>query len=57
METSALDGTNIEEAFRMCGKHAAIEHKYDGFRVVISKKGEDIELFTRRLENVLKATQ
>ncbi len=45
--------TNIEEAFRICGKPAAIEHKYDGFRVLINKteKGE-IALFTRRLENV-----
>ena len=47
--------TNIEEAFRICNKPAAIEHKYDGFRVVINKdeKG-NISLFTRRLENVTK---
>ncbi|MEK6852557.1 MAG: ATP-dependent DNA ligase, partial [Nanoarchaeota archaeon] len=44
----------IEEAFRICGKPAAIEHKYDGFRVTIHKKGKDIWLFTRRLENVTK---
>ena len=44
----------IEEAFRICGKPAAIEHKYDGFRVVISKQGDKINLFTRRLENVTK---
>ena len=46
---------NIEEAFRICGKPAAIEHKYDGFRVLINKdeKG-NISLFTRRLENVTK---
>src|SRR3989344_3877513 len=45
--------TEIEEAFRICGKPAAIEHKYDGFRVLINKdeKG-NISLFTRRLENV-----
>ncbi len=45
--------TEIEEAFRICGKPAAIEHKYDGFRVAINKdeKG-NINLFTRRLENV-----
>ncbi len=46
--------TRIEDAFRICGKPAAIEHKYDGFRVVISKKGEEVKLFTRRLENVTK---
>src|SRR3989344_2577394 len=47
--------TEIEEAFRICGKPAAIEHKYDGFRVLINKdeKG-NISLFTRRLENVTK---
>ena len=47
--------TEIEEAFRICGKPAAIEHKYDGFRVMINKdeKG-NIILFTRRLENVTK---
>ncbi len=44
--------TNIEDAFRICGKPVAIEHKYDGFRVVITKKGKEIKLFTRRLENV-----
>ena|SRR3989344_2395333 len=45
--------TEISEAFRMCGKPAAIEHKYDGFRVVISKnKNGNVKLFTRRLEDV-----
>ncbi len=44
---------SIEEAFRICGKPAAIEHKYDGFRVIINKNEKgDIALFTRRLENV-----
>lgn len=45
--------SKIEEAFRICGKPAAIEHKYDGFRVMLNKddKGK-ITLFTRRLENV-----
>ncbi len=45
--------SDIKEAFRICGKPAAIEHKYDGFRVLINKdeKG-NIALFTRRLENV-----
>ncbi len=47
--------SDIKEAFRICGKPAAFEHKYDGFRVVINKdeKGE-ITLVTRRLENVTK---
>lgn len=47
--------TEIEEAFRICGKPAAIEHKYDGFRVMINKNEDGhITLFTRRLENVTK---
>lgn len=44
--------TDLEEAFRICGRPAAIEHKYDGFRVLINKKGNEISLFTRKLENV-----
>lgn len=46
---------DIKEAFRICGTPLAIEHKYDGFRMVITKdkKGE-IKLFTRRLEEVTK---
>src|SRR3989339_133368 len=49
----AVKVTSIDEAFEVCGKPAAIEEKYDGFRILISKdeKGK-IELFTRRLENV-----
>ncbi len=45
--------TDIKEAFRICGIPLAVEHKYDGFRVLINKdeKG-NISLFTRRLENV-----
>lgn len=46
--------TDIDDAFRICGRPAAIEHKYDGFRVVINKQGNDVKLFTRRLENVTK---
>ncbi|MEK6928618.1 MAG: ATP-dependent DNA ligase [Nanoarchaeota archaeon] len=42
----------ISEAFRICGKPAALEHKYDGFRMLINKNGEEIKLFTRNLENV-----
>ena len=46
---------NLQEAFRICGKPLAVEHKYDGFRVVINKdeKG-NVSLFTRRLDNVTK---
>ena len=44
----------IKEGFEKLGKPCAIEMKYDGFRLLIHKKGEDISLFTRRLENVTK---
>lgn len=44
--------SSIQEAFEICGKPAAFEHKYDGFRVIISYDGKKIKLFTRRLEEV-----
>lgn len=44
---------DIEDAFRIIGRPAAFEYKYDGFRVLINKdeKGK-IKVFTRRLEEV-----
>jgi DNA ligase 1 len=51
----AVKATTIEEAFEVCGKPAAIEQKYDGFRMLINKDSEGkISLFTRKLENVTK---
>jgi len=49
----ALKVDTIEDAFETVGKPAAIEFKYDGFRIQAHKdeKG-NIRLFTRRLENV-----
>lgn len=44
--------TSISEAFEVCGRPAAFEHKYDGFRVIVSFDGKKIKLFTRRLEDV-----
>ncbi len=44
---------NIEDAFKIVGRPAAFEYKYDGFRVMINKdKNEKIKIFTRRLEEV-----
>jgi len=43
---------NIEEAFKAVGKPALIDQKLDGFRVCIHKKGKNVSLFTRRLEDV-----
>jgi DNA ligase-1 len=48
----AVKVEDIKEAFEVCGKPAAIEQKYDGFRMLVNKKGNIITLFTRRLENV-----
>ncbi len=44
--------TSMDEAFRICGKPAALEHKYDGFRMLINFDGKEVTLFTRKLENV-----
>jgi DNA ligase 1 len=43
----------VEDAFRIVGKPAAFEYKYDGFRVMINKEENGkIKIFTRRLEEV-----
>ena len=44
----------ITHGFKALGTPCAIEYKYDGFRLIIHKKGKEIKLFTRRLENVSK---
>jgi len=44
----------IKEGFAVVGKPAAIEYKYDGFRLVVHKNEREIKLFTRRMENVTK---
>jgi DNA ligase-1 len=46
--------TTIHDAFEAVGKPCAVEYKYDGFRMLIHKKGNNIILFTRSLENVTK---
>ena len=48
----AVKVESFDEAFRICGKPAAIEFKYDGFRMLIHKKENEIMLFTRKLENL-----
>ena len=51
----ALKVDTIEEAFETVGKPAAIEFKYDGFRIQAHKdENGKIRLFTRRLEDVTK---
>ena len=43
---------DIQDAFSIVGKPAALEQKYDGFRLQIHKNKGKIRLFTRRLEDV-----
>jgi DNA ligase 1 len=44
---------NIEDAFRIVGRPAAFEYKYDGFRVMVNKtKNGEVKIFTRALEDV-----
>lgn len=50
----AIKVKDIDEAFERVGKPAEIEFKYDGFRIQINKKGSDVKLFTRSLEDVTK---
>ena len=44
----------IGEAFEAIGRPAAVEYKYDGFRLIMHKKGDKVIFFTRSLENVTK---
>jgi DNA ligase-1 len=44
--------TGIADAFERVGKPAAIEYKYDGFRMQAHKENGKIRIFTRRLEEV-----
>ncbi|MCW8965211.1 MAG: ATP-dependent DNA ligase, partial [Candidatus Pacearchaeota archaeon] len=43
---------DIEDALKNVGSPCAVEYKYDGFRLLIHKNGDDVKLFTRMLENV-----
>ncbi len=48
----AVKAESIQDAFEICGRPAAFEYKYDGFRLVVNKDKDEIKLFTRKLENV-----
>ena len=51
----ALKADTVEEAFETVGKPAAIEFKYDGFRIQAHKDDKGaIRLFTRRLEDITR---
>jgi DNA ligase-1 len=48
----AQKAKDAKEAFEIVGRPAALEYKYDGFRMLIGKHGDKITIHTRRLENV-----
>lgn len=51
----ALKAESIADGFERCGKPAAFELKYDGFRMLINKdESGNIKIFTRRLDEVTK---
>ncbi|MBW3014148.1 ATP-dependent DNA ligase [Candidatus Woesearchaeota archaeon] len=50
----AMKEDTIPDCFKRVGTPAAIEYKYDGFRMIINKDGRDVKIFTRRLDNVTK---
>jgi len=51
----ALKAESIADGFERCGKPAAFELKYDGFRMIINKDDNgNIKIFTRRLDDVTK---
>lgn len=43
---------DIKEGFEVVGRPAALEYKYDGFRMLVSIDKKEIRIFTRRMENV-----
>ncbi|MFH1399489.1 MAG: ATP-dependent DNA ligase [Candidatus Woesearchaeota archaeon] len=49
-----LKVSSVAEGLAAVGKPAQLERKYDGFRMQVHKKGKQIMIFTRRLENVTK---
>tara|TARA_Y100000310_G_scaffold303592_1_gene342077 strand:- start:558 stop:2234 length:1677 start_codon:yes stop_codon:yes gene_type:complete len=50
----AVLSKSIEDGFSAVGSPAALEYKYDGFRIQVHYDGKEIKLFTRRMENVTK---
>lgn len=43
---------SVDDAFAQVGRPAAIEYKYDGFRIQVHKSGDSIRIFTRSLDDV-----
>ncbi len=51
----AQNAANIKEALLEMGGEAAFEIKYDGARVQVHKDGDNVVVYSRRLENVTRA--
>lgn len=49
-----LKAENLQDALNKLKPPVAVEYKYDGFRLQIHKKNNQIKLFTRRFEEVTK---
>ncbi len=49
----AIKAKDVESVFDNL-KKVMIEHKFDGFRIQAHKRGSDVRIFTRRLDNVSK---
>lgn len=47
-----IKAKNMQNAFETVGTPAALEYKYDGFRMQIHKTKDSLIIFTRRLEDV-----
>ena len=50
----ALKADTIAEGFEKAGKPLQAEFKFDGFRVQLHRNGNDVKVFTRRLDNVTR---
>ena len=48
----AIKEDTIAAALKRVGTPAAVEYKFDGFRMQVHKDGESVRIFTRRLEEV-----
>ncbi|MDP3917261.1 MAG: ATP-dependent DNA ligase [Nanoarchaeota archaeon] len=48
----AILAKNVQDGFSVVGSPAALEHKYDGFRLQVHNDGKTVKLFTRNMENV-----
>jgi DNA ligase-1 len=51
----ATMASNVEEAIKQYGGNTAFEYKFDGARIQIHRKENEIKIFSRRLSDVTKS--